>query len=228
MKIILKKGFFFLFFVLPASVFAQAPSLKVENGVSRELADYRHTVISNVHYKLRMAVPVNRSENINASETLSFDLNENKWPLQIDFKEQADHLLQVSVNNKSVRIVFRNEHIVIDPEFLVVGKNIVDIVFIAGELSLNRNNDYLYTLLVPDRARTVFPCFDQPNIKARFQLTLTVPNGWQVLANASLLSSSDSGVQKKWYLMNLIFLVPICFHLWLVNSTWYKRSSAIG
>ncbi|MGN6400980.1 MAG: M1 family metallopeptidase [Flavisolibacter sp.] len=197
MKIILKKGFFFLFFVLPASVFAQAPSLKVENGVSRALADYRHTVISNVHYKLQLGLPVNRSENINASETLSFDLNENKWPLQIDFKEQADHLLQVSANNKSVKIVFRNEHIVIDPEFLVVGKNIVDIVFIAGELSLNRNNDYLYTLLVPDRARTVFPCFDQPNIKARFQLTLTVPNGWQVLANASLLSSSDSGMQKK-------------------------------
>ncbi|MEJ7664802.1 MAG: hypothetical protein WKG07_37460 [Hymenobacter sp.] len=45
----------------------------------------------------------------------------------------------------------------------------------AGDLSLNRNPDYLYTLLVPDRARTVVPVFDQPNLKATLTLSLTVP-----------------------------------------------------
>lgn len=45
------------------------------------------------------------------------------------------------------------------------GKNEVHIRFIAGDQSLNRNDEYLYTLLVPDRARTVFPCFEQPNLR---------------------------------------------------------------
>ena len=60
----------------------------------------------------------------------------------------------------------------------------MEIVFIAGDRSLNRNEDYMYTLLVPDRARTLFPCFDQPDLKARFTLSLRLPQGWQAVSNA--------------------------------------------
>ncbi|HWJ26360.1 MAG TPA: M1 family aminopeptidase, partial [Flavisolibacter sp.] len=51
------------------------------------------------------------------------------------------------------------------------------------------NNDFLYTLLVPDRARTVFPCFDQPDLKANFQLTLQIPQEWVAVTNAPLIDS---------------------------------------
>lgn len=47
-------------------------------------------------------------------------------------------------------------------------QNNITIKFIAGNQSLNRNDEFLYTLLVPDRARTLFPCFEQPNLKATF------------------------------------------------------------
>ena len=36
-------------------------------------------------------------------------------------------------------------------------------------------SDYLYTLLVPADANQLFPCFDQPDLKARLTLALTVP-----------------------------------------------------
>ena len=46
-------------------------------------------------------------------------------------------------------------------------------------------SDYLYTLLVPADANQLFPCFDQPDLKARVRLTLTAPAGWSVVANGS-------------------------------------------
>jgi aminopeptidase N len=93
------------------------------------------------------------------------------------------------VNDKRVRIEYVNEHILIDASQLKEGANEVTLFFRAGDLSLNRNNDFLYTLLVPDRARTLFPCFDQPDLKARFQLSLQLPHSWQTLTNAPLADS---------------------------------------
>jgi aminopeptidase N len=54
----------------------------------------------------------------------------------------------------------------------------------AGETSLNRYPDYLHTLFVPDRARTAFPLFDQPDLKAVWELTLAIPREWVAVANA--------------------------------------------
>ena len=70
-----------------------------------------------------------------------------------------------------------NGHIVIDGKHLAKSFNRVDILFRAGDMSLNRNDDYLYTLFVPDRASTAFPCFDQPDMKARYSLTLEYARG---------------------------------------------------
>ena len=45
----------------------------------------------------------------------------------------------------------------------------------------------MYTLLVPDRARTLFPCFDQPDMKATFELSLTLPEEWVAVSNSVVL-----------------------------------------
>ena len=37
---------------------------------------------------------------------------------------------------------------------------------------------------MPSDASTVFPCFDQPDLKARFSLEMVVPRGWRVISNA--------------------------------------------
>jgi aminopeptidase N len=52
--------------------------------------------------------------------------------------------------------------------------------------------DYLYTLLVPSDAQLLFPCFDQPDLKARVTLTLVAPTGWRALANGPLLGLDSS------------------------------------
>src|SRR5215475_14963374 len=59
---------------------------------------------------------------------------------------------------------------------LHAGDNRVDIEFDAGDAPLNRNDDFLYTIFVPARAHEAFPCFDQPDLKARWTLSLDVPD----------------------------------------------------
>ncbi|MFB1039843.1 MAG: peptidase M1, partial [Polaribacter sp.] len=81
-------------------------------------------------------------------------------------------------------IYHQKEHIILDKKLLTLGSNSVELFFIAGEKSLNRNEDFLYTLLVPDRASTLFPCFDQPDIKARYNLKITAPKDWKIMSGA--------------------------------------------
>lgn len=171
-------------------------SPKIEKGVSEILANHRKKIVNDIHYNLSLNIPANKKEKIDGIEIISFELKKDSTPLQIDFKENEDHLYEIIINDRKANIVLENEHIIIAPKYLRNGKNFIKINFTAGDLSLNRNNDYLYTLLVPDRARTVFPCFDQPNLKARFEFTLTVPQQWQVLSNAPLLETTSKNDRK--------------------------------
>ena len=79
----------------------------------------------------------------------------------------------------------RDEHIVIPASMLRAGANEVRLSFASSNLALNRNPEFMHTLFVPARARLAFPCFDQPDLKARFTLTLDVPEGWRAVTNAA-------------------------------------------
>lgn len=177
-----------LFMVLSVVVSAQkrAKPVPVEPGVSFQLAQYRHNTLSNVMYDISLVVPESRTEAVSGNISIHFSLKSADQPLQIDFKQDASHIKKIELSNYTViPIVIKNEHIIIDEKYLQKGDNEIKIRFIAGDAALNRNNEYVYSLSVPDRARTIFPCFDQPNLKASFLLKLTVPENWKVLSNGS-------------------------------------------
>ncbi|TGE28564.1 M1 family metallopeptidase [Hymenobacter metallicola] len=163
-----------------------APAGAVVPGVSEELARDRARRISGVAYDLFLDIPWEKADPIRATETVRFHLTDASQPVQLDFKEQADHLKSLTVNGKPTGVDLRAEHLVLPAGDLKGGLNQVQIEFTAGNQSLNRSEEFLYTLLVPDRARTVFPGFDQPDLKATFKLTLNVPNEWEAMANAPL------------------------------------------
>lgn len=165
-------------------------------GVSKELAVYRKVAISDLKYKLEFHLPAQKDEAVKGKAKISFHLSK---PDQIimDFREDGEKIKRIVVNGRLSAYRFEKEHIVIPVSESVAGLNRVEIVFIAGDRSLNRNGDYLYTLLVPDRARTLFPCFDQPDLKARFTLSLCIPKGWQAVANAPEEESHEAD-QECW------------------------------
>ena len=168
-------------------------TLSLENGISKELAIYRKSQVSDVSYELSFAIPNEKESPIVSQLLLNVNVSDTREPLYLDFNEKKENLKSVAVNGKTIAILHAKEHLIIPKEFLVKGKNTVEVGFIAGELSLNRNDDFLYTLLVPDRASTLFPCFDQPDIKASYVLSIAAPKGWSVLAGAPLFKQTELG-----------------------------------
>ena len=164
-------------------------------GVSQELAQWRRATIKELRYALRFDIPEQRSEAIEAEACIRFALAR-RQEVVLDFRERADLLHEVKVNGEVCGYTFVDEHIIIPKRATRRGENRVEISFTAGEQSLNRNEEYLYTLLVPDRARTVFPCFEQPNLKAEFTLQLEVPEAWEAVSNTEVEEETIDGARK--------------------------------
>ena len=166
-------------------------------GVPLPLAEHRARTISDLHYEISLSIPPQRSAAIRGSIAARFDLSSTEQPLIFDFAQPADRVLTVAANGKATEILVENEHLVIPRSDLRAGRNEIDIGFIAGDGSLNRHDDYLYTLFVPDRARVAMPIFDQPDLKARCDLRLEVPADWRAVANGELISQQTTGDRQS-------------------------------
>jgi aminopeptidase N len=184
----------FLLF-LPVTCLAQPADSIGLPGVSRSLAVYRSIHLRDIHYDLHFRIPADRQEAVAGQCTVSFIMD--RVPagrfLLLDFKGSADAIPELRVNGKVAAVKYKDEHLLLDASLLRQGVNTADIRFTAGNAALNRNGDFLYTLLVPDRARTLFPCFDQPDLKAIFTLSLVIPAGWKAMGNALLQDSVTTG-----------------------------------
>ena len=162
-----------LWFTLFLYVGCQSEASFISSGVSWELAQNRKASISDIRYQLSFDIPKNKIKPITVEESIHFKLLDLTNPVILDFRQPADYIHSVIVKGKSVSYKLENDHILIDASYFSEGENTIFISFRAGDMSLNRNDDYLYTLFVPDRASTAIPCFDQPNLKGRYSLTLS-------------------------------------------------------
>lgn len=194
-------AFSLLSFLLLGVSCKQTPTVQTslnDTGVPLTMAKYRSTQVSDVHYNLSFNIPEKKKSPIAGRVAIHLTVHDLEHPVYLDFKEDRKSLNIINVNGHITPIQFEKEHVIIPTERLTIGKNTIDIGFRAGELSLNRNDDYLYTLLVPDRARTLFPCFDQPDIKAQYTLNITAPGDWEVLCGAPLKNSIKKGNYKMY------------------------------
>lgn len=164
-----------------------------EAGVSRELAESRAASFSGLSYSLCFDLRCEPGQ-IAAEETVTFE-SASRQAIVLDFKAPEGALISVTANGSKTDVAIVDEHIVIPRKIARKGVNTLKISFIAGEYSLNRREDFMYTLLVPDRARTLFPCFDQPDLKASFRLALKLPEGWTAVSNSCVESGSGDGLQ---------------------------------
>jgi aminopeptidase N len=170
-------------------------------GVSLELARYRAQRISAVRYDL--ALDVTRRDTAIGRVRVSFT-KRGGGDVILDFRGRD---LSVSaVNDLSTPgYEWDGSHIRIPANSARDGENTIVMTFrtpiAPAGASIIRftderdNSDYLYTLLVPSDAHLLFPCFDQPDLKASFELQLTVPRHWRALSNGSVraIASSAAG-----------------------------------
>jgi len=56
---------------------------------------------------------------------------------------------------------------------------------------------YLYSQFETADAKRMFACFDQPDLKAAFDVTITAPSHWELISNGATFSVEDDGAAKR-------------------------------
>ena len=168
--------------VLAMTLAVQASSDTPGRGGSEALAVERAAVIHDLRYVLSLGIPTDRRQPVTGRLIVRFTLAA-PHRVVLDFEQSREHLRSVRIGAVDVPFTFENGHLMIAAAATRAGSNEIAIEFIAGDEALNRADDFLYTLFVPARARLTFPLFDQPDLKARYALTLEVPQEWAVVAN---------------------------------------------
>lgn len=187
------------FSLLLLSSCKKTPQEIIEPGVSHELAKLRNKQIKNIFYDVSFSIPDSIQKPITGKVSIHFDFSKKLGnPLILDFRNESNFIQSVKKDGEKIKYQFKNEHIIIDSRHLENGRNSIEVDFIAGERALNRNKEYLYTLFVPDRACTAFPCFDQPSLKAVFKPAISVSGDWVAIANAPLIKKETNNNQQTY------------------------------
>jgi len=188
---------------MTVSTFAQtAPP--IETGVSQTLAKWRAANYSDVRYKLNITLekgaPLMRGDieiRVNLTEEgAKNDLILDWRTTQFSNDKDKPFAYVNEVNTAADFLTAESkEHIIIPHEILKQGENVIKIKFaspiktsgaaITRYVDKEDGAEYLYSLFVPSDASTAFPVFDQPDLKAVFQLNATVPYGWKVVNNSA-------------------------------------------
>ena len=180
-----------LLFVVAIKAAAQ---VDVEPGVSRQLAQYRAQNVRDVTYDLSFVLPAEKQEEVGFQEEIAFEWG-GDGDLQLDFQGR---LLFAHINDAQLdSSCYRDEHIVIPSRCLQKGRNLIRIGGKCSDKSLNRQADYLYTLFVPDHARSAFACFDQPDIKGCYTLSLVMPADWTAISNGLQQANTEAEGQRS-------------------------------
>jgi aminopeptidase N len=184
----------------------------LSEGVSRELARQRSAVITEVRYRVHLDLAIGAAR-IKGREEIALKLANIESDLVLDFrdadlagKNREGTIREVTANGQPAEGLRQtNGHIILPARLLKPGENIIKLEFETGAAPANRplirykdaddGSEYLYTLFVPMDASLAFPCFDQPDLKARFTLSVTKPEAWTVITNTEARNASATWME---------------------------------
>ncbi|HWW75821.1 MAG TPA: M1 family aminopeptidase, partial [Pyrinomonadaceae bacterium] len=187
-----------LLFTLMAGAFHET-SAQPAPGVPRELARWRAEHYRDVRYALDIMLRPG-AEMLEGRLKVTVTLDAAAGDLVLDWRmidknaDAASRVSEIAANGQRVEDArFADEHLVIPRTHMKEGVNVVEMRFsspvstagsaVTRYLDREDGSEYVYTLFVPSDASTAFPCFDQPDLKARFTLKMTAPEKWQVVSN---------------------------------------------
>ena len=210
---------------------ADSLSAFLGHGVSHALAVYRAGTIREVRYAL--ALDVTARDSAVGSVVVQFHRS-GRGDVVLDFRGRR--LLRAVANGHELPPETENGAHIRVPAALLGADDTLEFSFVAdiapSGASIIRfhdradGSDYLYTLLVPADANQLFPCFDQPDLKARLTLTLTAPAGWTVLANGPELSA-DAGA--GWVTHHFGETPPLStYQMAFAAGPWHRASATAG
>jgi len=185
---------------LMANAAAAVPGL--EPGVSRELAQWRAKTYRDVRYALAISVTAGATK-LAGTATVEVTLGRSVPDLVLDWRPSpgASGVGQLRVNGKPAKAKLEREHLIVPARLLRPGRNRITLSFespialsgsaVTRYVDREDGSEYVYTLFVPSDASSAFPCFDQPDLKARFSLELVLPRAWIAVGNAPIAATED-------------------------------------
>jgi aminopeptidase N len=194
-------------------------------GVSEALARERVAGIRDLRYELTFAIPAVRHDPVQGRASVTLTL-ESPRRLVFDFAQPRENVRAVKAGGADVGASFEEGHIIIPSHATRAGINRIEFEFVAGDDALNRNDEFLYTLFVPARARLAFPCFDQPDLKARYTLRLSVPGGWQAVANGASGAGGAGGASSGFSVFEFVETAPLPTYLFAFAAGRFSVETA--
>ena len=163
-------------------------AIPADPGVSHSLAIARAARLSDLRYRLSFTIKEHESA-VAGAETLTF-VSKSADDLVLDYRDGV--VQSATLNGKAISTRLDNGHLHLPA---VAGQNTLTVAFSSNAGPAGKaitryedkddNSEYIYSLFVPMDASMAFPCFDQPDLKARFTLSVTAPNIWTVIANTA-------------------------------------------
>ncbi|MBL4572066.1 MAG: aminopeptidase N [Gammaproteobacteria bacterium] len=174
--------------------------------LSQEEAIARKARVSDISYVLDIDL-VSFSDSYQGSVTANFTLTDNDKSLAIDFT--GGSVNGVVVNGEVLDPNYNGYFVTLLPSSLIAGRNEVLIEyshpFDQDGTGLHRfvdpedNRTYLYTYLWPYYSNRLFPNFDQPNLKATYELTVRAAADWQVVSSTTEDAVVTDGDTRIWH-----------------------------
>ena len=177
------------------------PIRQAEDALTQDQANLRTSRVSQIHYTLFFDL-ASSEQHFTGRTNLQFDLSSTDAPLTVDLA--GAEINRIVVNGKVDIAQYNDFFITVPAEALLVGDNEIQVEYrhnySKDGTGLHRFTDpedgltYLYTYLWPYYANRLFPAFDQPNLKATFDLQVQAPESWAVVStgSGSVMESNDS------------------------------------
>jgi len=165
----------------------------------QERAEQRSKVIKGGSISYNFHVTLQKGNDFSGYAEMSFELVEVPAELVLDYK--GKDISRVVQNGEVVANKLEGGFIYLDVGKLKVGNNIVGVHYSSaynndgsGCVSFVDVDDkqYIYTQFEPYYANRVFPCFDQPDLKAKMNLSVISPSEWK-----KVLSNERAQVEKE-------------------------------
>ena len=173
--------------------------------LTRDVAKHRKRAISQPRYDIEVDLG-HAPDAFSGRVTATFNYGNGDDPLTVDFRGGA--VVRLTLNGVEVPFEYNNYFITLPAGGLTHGPQELVIEythpFSQNGAGLYRYEDpedgriYLYTDFEPYDANRLFPHFDQPDLKARYTLSVRAPAEWQVISTTRETAIEEEGLFRRW------------------------------
>jgi aminopeptidase N len=174
------------------------------DALSQVDAAHRSAMVGDVAYEL--FVDLTNSDGYTGRANIAFKAVAATRPLTLDFS--GGTVDELEINGKRIDADYNGAFIALPAGAIVDGENEVRIAYrrpystdgsgLYRFVDPEDDRPFVYSYLWPYYANRLFPAFDQPNLKATYELTVRAPRDWTVVSAARETSVETEGHAAVW------------------------------